>query len=109
MAKSGAKIVFGGAVFGFGGEFSQQETAEEGLKVLEEEGVKVIDTAQAYGTSEEMLGQIGAASRFTIDTKYPGGLIPNDGTAETVVAGGKESLKKLKADSVSGEAPHVMV
>jgi len=48
-----------------------------------------------------LIGLIGAASRFTIDTKYPGGLVPNDATAEVVVAGGKESLEKLKTDCVS--------
>jgi aflatoxin B1 aldehyde reductase len=101
MAKSGAKIVFGGAVFGYGGFFSKQDNAAEALKVLQEEGVKTIDTAQSYGTSEETLGRIDAASRFIIDTKYPGGLVPNDGTAETVITGGKESLRKLKTESVS--------
>ena len=49
------------------------------------------------------MGKIGAASRFAIHTKYPGGLIPNDATTEIVVSGGKESLKKLKTDSVNSQ------
>jgi aflatoxin B1 aldehyde reductase len=103
MANSGARLIYGGAPFGYGGELSVQEKAEEVLNVLKQEGVKSIDTAQAYGTSEEMLGKIGAASRFVIDTKYPGGLITNDATTEIVIEGGKESLKKLKTDCVSSQ------
>ncbi|KAG0650169.1 Oxidoreductase sirO [Hyphodiscus hymeniophilus] len=100
MATSGASIVFGGASLGFGGALSLPDKVEEVFKALEDYGVKIIDTAQAYGTSEDVLGQTGAASRFAIDTKYPGGLIPNDATTELVIEGGKESLKKLKAGSV---------
>ena len=101
MANTTTKIVFGGGVFNATSGFPTPEEVEKVLKVLEEEGVKVIDTAQAYGTSEELLGQTGAASRFIIDTKYPGGLFPTEATKEIVIASGEESLKKLKTDSVS--------
>jgi len=51
---AGANIVFGGGSFGFGGELSVKENAEEVLDVLEQEGVKDIDTAQAYGMSDSL-------------------------------------------------------
>jgi aflatoxin B1 aldehyde reductase len=95
-----ASIVFGGAALGYGGRLSVLQTAAEALELLQKHGVTKIDTAQAYGNSEETLGKLNAASRFAIDTKYPGGLIPNDATTEVVVEGGKESLKKLNTDKV---------
>ena len=101
MTNTGASIVFGGATLGYGGELSEQANLEEAFSVLRGGGVMAIDTAQAYGASEEVLGKAGAASQFKIDTKYPGGLIPNDATTEVVLAGGKESLKKLNTDSVT--------
>jgi aflatoxin B1 aldehyde reductase len=106
MANKAVKIVFGGAAFGAAVDFSTPEQVEDALNVLEKEGIKAIDTAQAYGTSEEMLGKTGAAARFVIDTKYPGGLTPNDATKETVIAGGRESLKKLNTTCVSESFRH---
>ena len=101
MVNTNLKIVFGGAGFNNFSRFSTPEKVEEVLKVLETESVQVIDTAQAYGTSEELLGQTNAASRFIVDTKYPGGLVPGKSTEEIVIAAGEESLKKLKTDCVS--------
>jgi aryl-alcohol dehydrogenase-like predicted oxidoreductase len=101
MANTNLKIVFGGAVFNNFSGFSTPEKVEEVLKALETEGINVIDTARAYGTSEELLGHTNAASRFTVDTKYPGGLVPGESTKEIVIAAGEESLKKLKTDCVS--------
>ena len=63
--------------------------------------MKVIDTGKVYGTSEELLGKTEASKRFVIDTKYPGGLVPSDGSKEGVVKAGEESLRLLGRDSVS--------
>lgn len=104
MPKKDLKIIFGGATFNSFGEFSKPEKVEGVLKVLEEENVKVIDTGKIYGSSEELLGKTEASKRFVIDTKYPGGLAPSDGSKEGVVKAGEESLKLLGTDSVS----HVM-
>jgi aryl-alcohol dehydrogenase-like predicted oxidoreductase len=91
------KIVFGGASF-MAGDVAE---AEKFLLALEEEGIKIIDTGAVYGKSEEVLGATNAASRFTIDTKFGGGLIPVEKSKEDVVKSGEESLRKLKTDSVS--------
>ena len=101
MVNTDLKIVFGGAGFNNLSKYSTPEKVEEMLKLLETEGVKAVDTAQVYGNSEELLGETDAASRFIIDTKYPGGLVPGESTKEIVIAAAEESLKKLKTDCVS--------
>ena len=57
---------------------------KEVLNAPEIEGIKVIDIAQAYSTNEELLRQTNAASHFTVDTKYPGSLVPAEFTKEIV-------------------------
>jgi aryl-alcohol dehydrogenase-like predicted oxidoreductase len=101
MVNANLKIIWGGGAFNAFGEFSTPEKVEGVLKVLDEEGVKVIDTGKVYGTSEELIGKTNAPSRFIVDTKYPGGLVPSDGSKEGVVKAGEESLKLLKTNCVS--------
>lgn len=96
MASNGVKIVFGGAKFIDG----NVEDIKEWLDVLEETGVKTIDTARLYGKSEEGLGKAGAASRFIIDTKFPGGFREEAATKDTVISAGQDSLQTLKTDQV---------
>ncbi|RHZ70015.1 hypothetical protein CDV55_104331 [Aspergillus turcosus] len=100
MASSHAQIVFGGGLFGAAPEWSTAEQVEEFLQVLERNNVKTIDTAQVYGTSEELLGQTNAPKRFVIDTKFGAGFIPGGSTKEQVIKAGDESLQKLRTDSV---------
>jgi Aldo/keto reductases, related to diketogulonate reductase len=63
-------------------------------------GSGTIDTAEIYGESEEFLGMADAATRFTIDTKFSGGLSQLEPTEERIVKSCKESLEKLKTSSV---------
>lgn len=79
---------------------SSLEEIEETLKLLEEGGVRTIDTARIYGSSEELLGKTKASSRFSIDTKYPGGFSPEPSSKVTVIATGEESLRKLQTTQV---------
>ena len=102
MSANGIKIVFGGWIFHTG---SVDETTEW-LKILSEVGIKIIDTAQLYGASEEVLGKTGAASRFTIDTKALGGFGPELTTKDAVIKAGNDSLAKLKTDAVSDSLPN---
>lgn len=95
MVNVTVKIIYGGYVADL-----TLEQIEETLAVLQEEGVKNIDTAQLYGNSEELLGQVNAASRFIVDTKHVGGFQPGESTKEKVIARGEQSLKNLKTDSV---------
>ncbi|GIK00815.1 hypothetical protein Aspvir_004844 [Aspergillus viridinutans] len=100
MASSHAQIIFGGGLFG-SPAWSTPEKVEEFLQVLERNNVKAIDTAQIYGTSEELLGQTNAAKRFVIDTKVAGGFVPGTSTKDQVIKVGNESLQKLGTDSVN--------
>lgn len=59
------------------------------------------DTAQMYGDSEKLLGQVHAASRFIIDTKHVGGGIPGESSKDKVIARAKQSLEDLQTDAVS--------
>jgi aflatoxin B1 aldehyde reductase len=95
MATNGVKIVFGGAVF----MARSVDEVTEWLKTLDELDIRVIDTAQLYGPSEEVIGKAGAASRFTIDTKTPGAWGPVS-TKDVIIELGQGSLRKLKADAV---------
>jgi len=96
MTVKGVKIVFGT------GSGALVDDVSSWLDVLEELGIKNIDTAESYGAWEEQLGLAGAASRgFVLDTKILSGLNPNPATKDLVIKSGKESLKKLKTESVS--------
>ncbi|TLD33448.1 hypothetical protein PspLS_01552 [Pyricularia sp. CBS 133598] len=97
MATNGIQIAFGGAAFVQG----TVEETKSWLDTIEKTGIKIIDTAEAYGQSEALLGAAGAPSRFTIDTKVLGGIGPNPSTAEVVIESGKKSLKNLGTDKVN--------
>lgn len=70
------------------------------LDVIEEYGIKEIDTAAMYGESEKLMGEAKAPSRFLIGTKLAGGGSPVPSTKDAVIAQGKESLRKLGTDQV---------
>ncbi|KAI7774831.1 hypothetical protein LA080_007763 [Diaporthe eres] len=92
-------IVFGGGILTAPYVKDADET-QEYLDLLGELGIKIIDTAALYGQSETFLGEKGAASKFTIDTKHPGIMSPEPSTKDVVIASGKESLKKLATSQV---------
>lgn len=97
-------IVFGGGIL-TPPYVKDADEVEEYLNLLEELGVKIIDTAALYGESEKFLGETKAASRFTIDTKHPGFMNPEVSTKDVVIASGKESLKKLGTSQVCFQHP----
>jgi aflatoxin B1 aldehyde reductase len=96
-------IVFGGGIFTAPYLHSLEEV-QEYLDVLEELGIKTIDTAKLYGNSEVFLGEAKAASRFTIDTKHPAFMNDKPSTKDVVIASGKESLKRLGTSQVCPDA-----
>ena len=101
MAKEGIKLVFGTASFQPGPSGTTYDDAMKQLTVLEEFGVKTIDTAYIYGDSEVWLGSADAASRFILDTKHPGGASQEHATEQEVVEKAQKSLERLKTGSVS--------
>jgi aryl-alcohol dehydrogenase-like predicted oxidoreductase len=84
------------------GRVSPQEAARI-LDVAERAGVRLLDTAPAYGDSEEVLGSLRAAERFAIVTKTArlGAKGP-----EGVVASFERSLERLGATSLDALFVH---
>ncbi|RFU77872.1 alcohol dehydrogenase [Trichoderma arundinaceum] len=101
MSAPRPRLIFGVANVTGDGAFRTTEQATELLDVVEKEGIKQLDTAQLYGTSEQILGEIKAPSRFIIDTKHIGGWTPGSSSREEVVKRGLDSLKKLGVDKVN--------
>lgn len=94
MSGSGIKTVFGGASVGIG-TFKTVEQCDEVFKILKAHGVDTIDTAQLYGSSEQILGEAKAGEQFIIDSKTPGGLSPPTNTKDLILENGHESARKL--------------
>lgn len=92
---SGLEVVFGAT----GGIWSDDEIARKALNVLHSEGIKKIDTARIYENSEKRLGDLGATKTFIVDTKHPGGFVPE--TDENgVVKIAEISFQLLQTDQV---------
>ncbi|KAK8137946.1 hypothetical protein PG984_001326 [Apiospora sp. TS-2023a] len=97
MASTDAKVVWGAT-----GLFTATpELTETWIQVMQDLDITDIDTAQNYGKSEELLGQIGATSRFLVDTKVSESMGSTVTTGDVVIKSGKESLEKLKTNSVN--------
>ncbi|GFF97932.1 conserved hypothetical protein [Aspergillus udagawae] len=89
------ELVFGGGSIVDGTRYNIEEVHKE-LDILGEGGVKVIDTAALCTKCEELLGQVKAAPRFTMDSKYPGQFAPNQSPANDIIATAESSLQKLQ-------------
>jgi len=96
----GIQTAFGGAMIGTERAFKDEKAMEEVMKVLESEGVKIIDTAQLYEGSEALLGKVSAWKRFIIDTKATGGFKPGSTKKDALVSAAKESMERLGAKKV---------
>ena len=87
-------------IFGTGGPYFTEETADTICRILQEHGCDTIDTAQLYEGKGEAIGQSYAARNFLVDTKDIGGLASSmvggaAATGDMVVQRAVESLKKL--------------
>ncbi|MCJ1429377.1 hypothetical protein MMC29_007291 [Sticta canariensis] len=89
------KIIFGAFVFG---RYSS-ETDQEFLHVLTQHNVVDLDTARIYPGSEKALGDIGAPSKFIIQTKARG-FQPGVLSRENILKAAEESFEELKTESV---------
>ncbi|KAJ5669425.1 hypothetical protein N7462_010495 [Penicillium macrosclerotiorum] len=101
ITTNGLRVIFGGAAFNsaYG---STPESVSETLQFLLREGTRNIDSGQAYGYSENLLGQDKVSyTGFEVDTKVAGGLWPHvRHTKETVIQAGEPSIKALGADQL---------
>ncbi|CAI7588789.1 unnamed protein product [Penicillium crustosum] len=97
---AGIKIVWGGASIMDEVAYPTLESINEVLDILQSNDIKTIDTAKIYNNSEELLGKVHADSRFTIDSKYPGGFSPDPSTPESLVTSLNESLARLQTNQL---------
>lgn len=67
-------------------------------------GIDLIDTASAYGTSEQVLGELGASDRFAIVTKVPA--LTNADPLRMLDQTFRQSLAHLRSSSVYGLLLH---
>ncbi len=80
-----------------------QAMAAACLDQAQAQGIDLLDTARAYGESEQVLGRLDAASRFRIVTKVPGlGGAGADGVSRSIEA----SLAALRTDRVHAVLLH---
>lgn len=98
---SAPKIVFGAAAIGNREPYITDEGIEALFSMLDKHHVKVLDSAQLYGKSEEALGKVKAGERFTIDTKWLGGWTPGSATEEKVIETAHKSIETLGTKKVS--------
>ncbi|KAE9363955.1 aldehyde reductase [Stipitochalara longipes BDJ] len=94
------KLVFGAASVSTEHGLDTPEKVLSFLDAVANLGIGVIDTSPVYGDSEELLGKANAASRFVINTKFPGGFGEDSSTKDKVIQAGKESLNKLKTNTI---------
>jgi aryl-alcohol dehydrogenase-like predicted oxidoreductase len=105
------KLALGTVQFGldygaFGDNAKPSLTAVDAiLTTAHDAGVRILDTAAAYGDSESVLGQLNATERFQVITKIP--QLSNSVDAQADVhAYLSSSLKHLKSDTVYGVMTH---
>jgi aryl-alcohol dehydrogenase-like predicted oxidoreductase len=93
---------FGGAEIGFEG--ASQATVSDLLATAHETGVNVIDTAECYPGSEELIGRAiqGHRRSFHLFTKcgHPEGLPKEDWRPESLLASIERSLRRLQVNYV---------
>ncbi|KAI0484641.1 Aldo/keto reductase [Xylariaceae sp. FL0804] len=87
--------------------FDRSEDVRTVLDIAYERGIREIDTAANYPTSELRLGQNNAPVRFAISTKVAGGGERGSHEPDKVEASIKKSLEELGVDSVDTFYLHV--
>jgi len=95
-----------------GGKPSHKKSLEM-LKFAYDKGIKIFDTAYAYGDAEEILGEFSRMYNLEREIKIVTKLKPNildecksDNLQETIIANLIESLRRLKRDCVDGYLLH---
>ena len=100
MASQSIKVAFGAASLGNRDPWNSTEDLDEAFRILDKHNVKILDSAQLYGNSETRLGEVKAAEKFIIDTKWLGGWTPGNANKDEIVKSAKDSIKKLGLSKV---------
>jgi aflatoxin B1 aldehyde reductase len=98
-------IIFGTMTLGYRGYGSRvhdTETAAAMLRMYSDAGYRALDTAHDYGggSGEQMLGDLGAAQRFTIATRYAPQGANHAQERDKLKAAFRLSLTRLRTDRV---------
>ncbi|RWA12346.1 hypothetical protein EKO27_g2739 [Xylaria grammica] len=86
--------------------WDEQKDVKTLLDTFYDRGHRYIDTGSNYPHSEERLGQVGAASRFTIVTKVRD-LTPGSHEPAKIASSIKQSLEELKTSTVDTLMLHI--
>ncbi|KGO41267.1 Aldo/keto reductase subgroup [Penicillium expansum] len=97
---AGIKIIWGAGSIMDEVSYPTLESINEVFDILQAKGITTLDTAKIYNNSEEQLGKLHAESRFTIDSKYPGGFSPEPSTPESFNTILNESLAHLQTNQL---------
>lgn len=90
--------------FGKGTQLHEHEVASV-IALAQKAGIRLLDTANAYGSSEALLGNLGAPQRFQIVTKCP--RLPEQGNAgQALLDAFARSCQTLGVDAVWGYLLH---
>lgn len=103
--KLGLGTVQFGLPYGISNRKGQPTRTEVGLILAraEQAGIRMLDTAAAYGESESIIGELASRSRFQVVTK----VAKVDLARNRAVAGSfQQSLDRLRAESVYGLLVH---
>jgi len=118
MKKSVDKLVLGTVQFGLDygiNNFNGKPTREDSLKMLDfayEKGIRIFDTANAYGDAEEILGEFmqsrGLTDKIKVITKLRPNIVgdSNREPYDIILENLSSSLKKLKRKYVDGYLFH---
>ena len=107
MIKVALGTVQFGMAYGVANNFGRvpENTAEDILRLARELGVDTIDTAAAYGRSEEVLGKTGVDG-FNVVSKLPPGFEETKNPEGWVNQYIDQSLRRLRCDSIYGFLLH---
>ncbi|KIX07968.1 uncharacterized protein Z518_02622 [Rhinocladiella mackenziei CBS 650.93] len=95
MATEPLTVIFGAARIGNSDPYITEEDLHVLFSTLKAHDVKILDSAQLYGKSEQRLGEVKAGEQFTIDTKWVAGWVPGSATKENIINSARDSVKKL--------------
>ncbi|KAF5238904.1 hypothetical protein FANTH_10147 [Fusarium anthophilum] len=96
---TGIKVVLGAGAFLTKDQWTADKVKTY-LDALAAGGVKEIDSAQAYGDSELVLGDNGASEMFELSTKLPGIMDPGSYRRDEVVTRTQKSLERLRVNQL---------
>lgn len=106
MSPNGPELIYGAAALWTATDSETSAT----LDLLAELGIRKVDSAELYGSSEELLGRAHAAVRFEVSTKLSTAMEgAEQASPDIIVRHAQESLRKLQTKAVSSLQPNAIL